>query len=103
MAVVWPPQAVKTKITVISADATNNDRFMYLTPPEGVSIAPSFLPTLRMMTLYRQAVSDFFPTLIIDDDIKITVLNDQQGQVRFGIEAPDDVEIILRNILKFYE
>lgn len=30
---------------------------------------------------------------IIGGDIKFTVLNDPQGQVRLGIEAPDDVEI----------
>ena len=32
-------------------------------------------------------------SIIIDHDIKITVLNDPQGQVRLGIEAPDDVGI----------
>ena len=32
-------------------------------------------------------------SIVIDGDIKITVLNDPQGQVRLGIEAPDDVEI----------
>lgn len=32
-------------------------------------------------------------SIIIGDDIKITVLNDPHGQVRLGIEAPDDVEI----------
>ena len=32
-------------------------------------------------------------SIIIDDDIKIIVLNNPQGQVRLGIEAPDDVEI----------
>ena len=32
-------------------------------------------------------------SIIIGADIKITVLNDPQGQVRLGIEAPDDVEI----------
>ncbi len=34
-------------------------------------------------------------SIIIDNDIKITVLNDPQGQVRLGIEAPEDVEIWL--------
>lgn len=34
-----------------------------------------------------------YESIIIGDDIKITVLNDPQGQVRLGIEAPDDVEI----------
>ena len=32
-------------------------------------------------------------SIIIGDDIKITVLNDKHGQVKLGIEAPDDVEI----------
>lgn len=32
-------------------------------------------------------------SIIIDNDIKITVLNHPKGQVRLGIEAPDDVEI----------
>ena len=29
----------------------------------------------------------------IDGDIKITVLSEKHGQVKLGIEAPDDVEI----------
>ena len=32
-------------------------------------------------------------SIVIDDDIRITVLSDNYGQVRLGIEAPDDVEI----------
>jgi carbon storage regulator len=32
-------------------------------------------------------------SVIIDDDIKITVLSDSHGQVKLGIEAPDDIEI----------
>ena len=32
-------------------------------------------------------------SVIINDNIKITVLNDPQGQVRLGIEAPGDIEI----------
>jgi carbon storage regulator len=32
-------------------------------------------------------------SITIGGDIKITVLNDPHGQVRLGIEAPDDVEI----------
>jgi carbon storage regulator len=32
-------------------------------------------------------------SIIIGDDIKITVLNDPQGQVRLGIEASDNMEI----------
>ena len=32
-------------------------------------------------------------SIIIDGDIKITVLSDKHGQVKLGIEAPDDVEI----------
>jgi carbon storage regulator len=32
-------------------------------------------------------------SIIIDGDIKVTVLSDKHGQVKLGIEAPDDVEI----------
>ncbi len=32
-------------------------------------------------------------SVIIDDDIRITVLSANHGQVKLGIEAPDDVEI----------
>ena len=32
-------------------------------------------------------------SIIIDDNIKVTVISDKGGQVRLGIEAPDDVEI----------
>jgi carbon storage regulator len=32
-------------------------------------------------------------SVIIDDDIKITALSDSHGQVKLGIEAPDDIEI----------
>ena len=32
-------------------------------------------------------------SIIIDDDIKVTVLSDRHGQVKLGIEAPEDVEI----------
>ena len=32
-------------------------------------------------------------SVIIDDDIKVTVLSDRHGQVKIGIEAPADVEI----------
>ena len=32
-------------------------------------------------------------SIIINDDIRITVLSDNYGQVKLGIEAPDDVEI----------
>jgi carbon storage regulator len=30
---------------------------------------------------------------VIDDDVKVTVLSDNYGQVKLGIEAPEDVEI----------
>jgi carbon storage regulator len=29
-------------------------------------------------------------SIIIDDDIKITVISDRHGQVKLGIEAPED-------------
>ncbi len=32
-------------------------------------------------------------SVIIDGDIKITVLSDRHGQFKIGIEAPEDVEI----------
>lgn len=32
-------------------------------------------------------------TLVIGDDIKITVLGIQGGQIRFGIDAPKDVQV----------
>ena len=32
-------------------------------------------------------------SIIIDDDIKVTVLSDKHGQGRLGIEEPDDIEI----------
>ena len=32
-------------------------------------------------------------SVIIDGDIKVTVISDRHGQVKLGIEAPDDVEI----------
>jgi carbon storage regulator CsrA len=32
-------------------------------------------------------------SIVIDNDIRITVLSDRRGQVRLGIEASQDVEI----------
>jgi carbon storage regulator CsrA len=32
-------------------------------------------------------------SIVIDDDIRVTVLSDKHGQVKLGIEAPEDVEI----------
>ena len=32
-------------------------------------------------------------SIIINDNIKITVISDRYGQVKLGIEAPEDVEI----------
>ena len=32
-------------------------------------------------------------SIVIDDDIRITVLSNKHGQVKLGIEAPEDVEI----------
>ena len=37
-------------------------------------------------------------SIIINDDIKITVISDRHGQVKLGIEAPDDVEILREEI-----
>jgi carbon storage regulator len=33
-------------------------------------------------------------SIIINDDIKITVISDRHGQVKLGIDAPEDVEIL---------
>jgi carbon storage regulator len=43
----------------------------------------------RMLILTRNKNE----SVIIDDDIKLTDLNDPYGQVKPGIEAPGDVEI----------
>ncbi len=32
-------------------------------------------------------------SIIIDDNIKITVICDKRGQVRLGIEAPENIKI----------
>jgi carbon storage regulator len=32
-------------------------------------------------------------SVIIDDDIRITILSDRHGRVKLGIEAPEDIEI----------
>jgi carbon storage regulator len=54
----------------------------------------------RMLILTRKQNE----SVIIDGDIKVTVLSDKHGQVKLGIEAPDDVEIwreeIYENILE---
>jgi carbon storage regulator len=39
-------------------------------------------------------------SIVIDDDIRITVLSDKHGQVKLGIEAPDDVEIWREEIMR---
>ena len=31
-------------------------------------------------------------SIIIDDNIRITVLRDKHGQIKLGIEAPEDVD-----------
>lgn len=32
-------------------------------------------------------------SVIIGDDIKVTVISNRNGQVKLGIEAPEDVEV----------
>jgi carbon storage regulator len=32
-------------------------------------------------------------SIMIGDDIKVMILSDQRGQVKVGIEAPEDVDI----------
>jgi carbon storage regulator len=39
-------------------------------------------------------------SIIIDDNIKITVLNAPRGQIRLEIEAPNDVEILGEEIYR---
>lgn len=39
-------------------------------------------------------------TIRISDDIKIKVLEVRGGQVRIGIEAPDDCEILREELLE---
>ena len=40
-------------------------------------------------------------SVIINDDIKVKVLGiDRRGQVKLGIEAPDDVNIVREELLE---
>jgi carbon storage regulator len=39
-------------------------------------------------------------SIVIDDDIRITVLSDNYGKVKLGIEAPNDVEIWCEELLE---
>ena len=39
-------------------------------------------------------------SIIIDDDIKVTVTKVTNGKVELGIEAPDDVRIVREEIYK---
>ena len=39
-------------------------------------------------------------SIIIDDDIRVTIISDRHGQVKLGIEAPEDVEIWQEEILR---
>ena len=39
-------------------------------------------------------------TLIINDNIKITILNIKGNQVRIGIDAPSDIEIFREEIYR---
>ena len=43
----------------------------------------------RMLILTRNQNE----AVIIDGDIKITVLSDKNGQVKLGIDAPENVEV----------
>ena len=42
-------------------------------------------------------------SIVINDDIKITVLSDKHGKVKLGIDAPEDVEIWREEIYKKLE
>lgn len=39
-------------------------------------------------------------TLMVGDDVKVTVLNIQGGQVRIGVDAPKQVEVHREEIYK---
>jgi len=39
-------------------------------------------------------------SIIIDGDIKITVLGVEHGNVKLGFEAPDDVNIVREELLR---
>ena len=39
-------------------------------------------------------------TIIIDGGVKITVMDIQNGQVRFGIDAPEEVKVYREEIYK---
>lgn len=38
-------------------------------------------------------------TIAISDDVKITVVHTQKGQVKLAIEAPDDVVVLREEVL----
>ena len=42
--------------------------------------------------------SEIDETIVIDGEIKITVMEIQNGQVRFGIDAPKEVKVYLEEI-----
>ena len=42
-------------------------------------------------------------SIVTDDDIKVTVLSDNYGQVKLGIEAPEVVKIWLEEIYQQLE
>ena len=42
--------------------------------------------------------SEIDETIVIDDEIKITVMEIQNGQVRFGIDAPKEVKVYREEI-----
>ncbi len=39
-------------------------------------------------------------SIIIDGDIKITVLGIERGHIKLGFEAPDDIEIMREELLE---
>ncbi len=39
-------------------------------------------------------------SIVIDDDIRITVLSGNYGQVKLGIDAPEEVEIWWEEIMQ---
>ena len=42
------------------------------------------------MLLLKKGIDE---TIVIDGEIKITVMEIQNGQVRFGIDAPEEVKV----------
>ena len=49
------------------------------------------------MLLLKREIDE---TIVIDGDIKITVMEVQNGQVRFGIDAPKNIKVYRNEIFE---